>query len=56
MPVRKTSRPLLVPFVDRLEDDGEVVVDIKFDGEIVWVITDVPERGDVFPYETRDAS
>ena len=66
MPVHKTCRQFLVSFVDRLEGDDEIVVDVKFDGADVWVITELAEVrpddppvnwGDVVNgmYETRRA-
>lgn len=60
MPVHRTGRAILEARVERLEADGEIVVDLKFDGEAVWIITELPRRVEIQPafahYETRDAS
>ena len=60
MPVHKTCRQFLLPFVDRLEGDDEIVVDIKFDGHDVWVITELaddrPTVVNNYGLETRGAS
>lgn len=60
LPVHKTCRQFLVGFVDRLEGDDEIVVDIKFDGQDVWVITELaddrPTVVNNYGLETRGAS